>query len=336
LAHTIAPVAQLVRPVKHGFGLVVQTMLAVHAPQVPLPLQTMFVPQLVPAAMLLPSTQVIVPDEQAVMPLRHGFGLPVQAMPAVQLPQAPEPLQTRLLPQLVPAALLVPSTQVEAPVAQEVMPFLQMFGLVVQTVPAVHGTHVPPALHTMFVPQLVPGALFPVSPQTTTPVTHEVAPVLHGFAGWQATAGVHAPQMPLLHTMFVPHDVPLARFWFVSAQAIVGAHICVPAWQGLAGRQASPAVHATQTPALHTMFVPHEVPLATFPEAVQTGAPELHTMPAVRHGMPASAQVIPIVQAPHAPVALQTMFVPQLVPAGRFVPASVQVGVPVAHASVPL
>jgi hypothetical protein len=59
-------------------------------------------------------------------------------------------------------------------------------------------------------------------------------------------------------------------------------------------------------------------------------------MAAVRHGMPASVQAMPIVLAPQTPVALQTMFVPQLVPAGRFVPTSVQVGVPVAQASVPL
>ena len=95
-------------------------------------------------------------------------------------------------------------------------------------------------------------------------------------------------------------------------------------------------MHDTQAPLLHTRFVPQDVPLATFPEAVQTGAPVAHTMIAVRQGMPASVQLIPAVQAPQTPVALQTMFVPQLVPAGRFVPLSVQVGVPVAQASVPL
>jgi hypothetical protein len=159
---------------------------------------------------------------------------------------------------------------------------------------------------------------------------------LQGFGGWQGALAVQAPQAPLLHTRFVPHDVPLDRFWFVSEQVIDGAHTWVPAWHGLAGRQACPTVHPMQNPLMHTMFVPHDMPLATFPEAVQTGAPELHTMPAVRHGMPARAQVIPAVQAPQTPVALHTMFVPQFAPAGRFVPTSVQVGVPVAQASVPL
>ena len=45
----------------------------------------------------------------------------------------PPPLQTMLLPQLVPAALLLLSTHVVAPVEQDVVPFLQAaFGLFVQ------------------------------------------------------------------------------------------------------------------------------------------------------------------------------------------------------------
>jgi hypothetical protein len=52
--------------------------------------------------------------------------------------------------------------------------------------------------------------------------------------------------------------------------------------------------------------------------------------------MPVTAQLAPIVHAPQTPVGLQTMFVPQFVPGATFVPLSVQVGVPVAQASVPL
>jgi hypothetical protein len=37
----------------------------------------------------------------------------------------------------------------------------------------------------------------------------------------------------------------------------------------------------------------------------------------------------------HRAALLQTLFVPQLVPAATFVPLSVQVGVPVAQASAP-
>ena len=54
---TCVPVAQLVMPVLHGVGFVEQFEFAVHAPQVPLPLQTMLVPQLAPPGLLLSSTQ---------------------------------------------------------------------------------------------------------------------------------------------------------------------------------------------------------------------------------------------------------------------------------------
>ena len=71
--------------------------------------------------------------------------------------------------------------------------------------------------------------MFPVSTQTVTPVTHEVAPVLQWFDGWQATLGVHEPHVPLLQTMFVPQVVPFDRFCSVSEQLIAGEQTCVPA-----------------------------------------------------------------------------------------------------------
>lgn len=143
------------------------------------------------------------------------------------------------------------------------------------------------------------------------------------------------PQVPLLQTMFVPQAVPLARFRAVSVQTIDGEQVCVPAWQGFGGVQAIPAVHETQAPALHTRFVPHVVPLATFADSVQTGAPVAHDVVPVRQGLPVTAQLAPTLQAVQTAVLLQTLSVSQLVPAARFVPLSVQVGVPVAQASAP-
>ena len=96
-----------------------------------------------------------------------------------------------------------------------------------------------------------------------------------------------------------------------------------------------PAVHGTQLPVLQTMLVPHVVPLATFPDSAQTGAPVLHVVAPVRHGLPETVQDPPTVQSPQAPAALQTLFVPQLVPAATSVPLSLQTGVPVEQASVP-
>jgi hypothetical protein len=198
----------------------------------------------------------------------------------------------------------------------------------------VHDPHVP-LLHTLFVPQVVPLATLPVSAHTDAPVTHDVAPVLHTLVGWQLTPPVHETQLPVLQTLFVPQVVPLARLLPVSEQLIEGEQTVMPAWQAFAGAQARPAVQATHTPVLHTMFVPHIVPLATLPVSVHTGAPLVQTVAAVRQGLPLTVQLAPAVQETQLPEALQTLFVPQLVPAATSVVLSLQTGVPVEQESVP-
>ena len=284
---------------------------------------------------VLPSMQVIAPVVQDVVPFLHLFGLVVHALPTVQATQVPVPLQTRSVPQLVPAVLLPLSTHVCAPDAQDVVPVLQTPGLVVHAVPAVHGPQVP-LLHTWFVPHDVPFALFPISAQTGTPVTHEVVPTLHAFACVQAAPGVHAPHTPLaLQTMFVPQLVPAARFRLVSEQVMLGEQVCVPAWHGFVGVHASPAVHIMQVPVWQTMFVPHVVPLATLPDALQTGTPVVHAFAPVLQGIPVTAQLEPTVHGPQTPLPLQTMLGPQLVPAVAFAFRSVQTGAPVEQASIP-
>jgi hypothetical protein len=110
-------------------GFVVQAAPAVQAPQVPEPLQTMFIPQVVPAAVLPPSTQVIAPVEHVVVPVLQLFGLPVHGWPAVQATHEPVPLQTMFVPQLTPGDFALPSVQVIAPVAHVVTPFKHVFGL---------------------------------------------------------------------------------------------------------------------------------------------------------------------------------------------------------------
>jgi len=99
--------------------------------------------------------------------------------------------------------------------------------------------------------------------------------------------------------------------------------------------QTVPTVQAMQVPPLHTMPVPQEVPLETFPDSVQTGPPVSQTVLPVRHGLPLTLQLAPTVQLTQLPVEPQTLFVPQLVPAARSVPLSLQTGVPVEQASVP-
>jgi hypothetical protein len=146
---------------------------------------------------------------------------------------------------------------------------------------------------------------------------------------------VQEVQAPLSHTLFVPQEVPSVRLCPVSEQVIDGEQAVMPAWQTLDGVQARPAVQDTQLPPLQTMLVPQEVPLATFPDCVQTGAPLLQTMVPVRHGAPEGEHVAPAWQLTQVPVVPQTLLVPQLVPAETSFPLSLQTGVPVEQASVP-
>jgi hypothetical protein len=99
--------------------------------------------------------------------------------------------------------------------------------------------------------------------------------------------------------------------------------------------QTAPAVQDMQVPPLHTMPVPQEVPSATFPDSVQTAAPVSQDVFPVRHGLLVTVQLAPTVQLTQLPVEPQTLLVPQLVPAARSVPLSLQTGVPVAQTSVP-
>ena len=73
-------------------------------------------------------------------------------MPAVHATHAPL-LQTRLVPQVVPSAMLPFTLHTIDPVEHEYVPVWHELGEHVP--PAVHDTQLPP-LQTMFTPQLVP------------------------------------------------------------------------------------------------------------------------------------------------------------------------------------
>ena len=121
--HVAAPVAHEVMPVLHGDGFPLQPVPAVQATQVPELLQTMLVPQLVPAGLSASSRQVGTPVLHALIPLMHAAcGFVVQAWPAVHRVHWPFALQTWFAPQPLPAVFEAPSTQVCAPVAHEVTP----------------------------------------------------------------------------------------------------------------------------------------------------------------------------------------------------------------------
>ena len=56
----------------------------------------------------------------------------------------------------------------------------------------------------------MPTGRLPLAVHTEMPVAQDVTPSLHRSVGVQATPAVHDPQLPALHTMFVPQLVPLA------------------------------------------------------------------------------------------------------------------------------
>ena len=99
--------------------------------------------------------------------------------------------------------------------------------------------------------------------------------------------------------------------------------------------QAIPAVHDAHAPLLQTRFVPQEAPLATFPDSVQTATPVSQATTPVRQGLLATVQAAPVWQDTQAPLALQTLFVPQVVPTATIVFLSLHTGAPVEQVSVP-
>jgi hypothetical protein len=157
----------------------VQVPPLLQAAQVPA-LQTIPVPQVVPAALLPLSTQTDEPVAQDVAPVLHAL-VGWQVVPAVQVTHIPV-RQTRLDPQVIPSGwFVVVSAQTAAPVSQASVPLWQ--GLAGgQLAPAVQAAQVPFA-HTMLAPQAVPLGLFPEVTQAETPVAHDVVPTLQGSVG---------------------------------------------------------------------------------------------------------------------------------------------------------
>ena len=92
----------------------------------------------------------------------------MQVSPAVQALPSLQP---------VPSVLGLSSTQACPPLAQDVRPFRHWLGLVVHDSPAVHETHAPAVLQTMFMPQDEPTGLGVLLLQTTVPVEQLVIPV---------------------------------------------------------------------------------------------------------------------------------------------------------------
>jgi hypothetical protein len=333
------PVAQEYAPFLQTLGLPVQAPPAAQATQAPALLQTRSVPQPVPGVLLPPSTQVWAPVVQENVPFLQTLGLVVQEPPAVQPTQAPEPLQTRLVPQLVPADLLAPSTQVWAPVVQEVTPLLQLFGLVPHAELAVQETQVPEPLQTRLVPQPTPGAVLPPSTQVCAPVEQELVPVLQALGlPVQALPAVQEMQPPEpLQTRFTPQLAPPGLevpFTHVDAPVVQEATPLVHGF-GLPV-QLCPVAHVPQNPfPSQTWLVPQVVPAMRLPPSMQVGAPVVQeTTPALHcDGFP--PHDAPAEHITQLPEPSQTRLVPQPVPGDLALP-STQVCAPVVHEVTPL
>ena len=165
------------------------------------------------------------------------------------------------------------------------------------------------------------------------PVWQLVVPSWQGSLGWQLPPAVQLPQVPALHTLLFPHDVPFATFPVSVQTDVPVAHDVAPVRQALAGVQVVPAVQLPQAPALHTLLFPHDVPFATFPVSAQTDVPVAHDVAPVRQAFD-GVQTVPAVQLPHVP-ALHTLLFPHDVPFATF-PVSAQTDIPVTQEVAPV
>jgi hypothetical protein len=100
------------------------------------------------------------PVAQEEMPALHGVGFVEQLPPCAHETHMPDVLQTLFVPHAAPAPSVIDeSLHTATPVAQSVMPALHAVGLVLHAAFWVHAVHAPPALQTLFVPQLAPAPL---------------------------------------------------------------------------------------------------------------------------------------------------------------------------------
>lgn len=325
--HVCTPVAQDVTPDAQALRLPVQDWPSLQATHAPLPLHTIPAPHDVPGDRFPKSSQTRAPVEQPVMPVLHGFGLSVQLAFAVHATHVPVAPHTMLLPQVDPVGLMAPSAQVCAPVAQDVVPALHGFGLLLHAWPDAHATQVPPPSQTWPTPQTVPPARFAPSLQEVMLPVQLVVPSLHGVGlpvqVWLAT---QAPQKPLPSHIWPPLHGVLDDFGVPSTHSdLPVTHDVMPLRQMLGlVVQAIAAVHGTHVPLpLQTWLVPQVVPAAVVPASTQRSAPVVQSMTPVLHGAPGlSVQALPAWQVTHWPLPLQTWPMPHGVPASKLSPST--------------
>jgi hypothetical protein len=191
----------------------------------------------------------------------------------------------------------------------------------------------PEALQIEEAPQDVPsGRGTAPSTQTDDPLSQEVVAAKQEPGFWQAAPATQAMHAPPLQTWFVPQTVPFGSVVGESTQTEVPvAQEVVPVWQASGFvSQATPAVHATQLPALQTWSVPHVVPFASGVAVSRQLSPVAQDVVPARQVLGLVVQAAPGVHAVHTPPS-QTWFVPQTVPSATGVPVSSHTEEPVSH-----
>src|SRR5262249_29760430 len=144
-----------------------QSLPATQALHRPLPLQTMSVPQAVPAATLVLASMQAIDGAHVSVPLWHLF-VGWQDAPAWHVAHVPF-CPTLPVPQPVPFGLLSVSVQTGAPVVQTMLPARHGLPVTSQAMSATQLSQLP-AWQTMSVPHTVPFACRSVS------CMHDIAP----------------------------------------------------------------------------------------------------------------------------------------------------------------
>src|SRR5580700_2888679 len=143
-----------------------------------------------------------------------------------------------------------------------------------------------------------PAAPFPTTPRlvtvmlagTKTDCANKVLGANSPTTAEQGEKGVKSPKStvhaPLKQVWPPPHDVPFATLPSATQVAAPEEQEMMPVWQTLpAGLHAAPEAQLTHAPSSQTSLVPHEVPFAALPSAIQVAPPEEHETAPVWHGL---------------------------------------------------
>jgi hypothetical protein len=183
-------------------------------------------------------------------------------MPALQLTHAPA-LQTLPTSQDFPLGALPELAHRGAPLLQSILPAAQG-SVASQDIPDMQDTQDPSGAQTRLAPQLSPaGARRFVSMHLDIPPEQSSVPSWQGLAGTQGSPAAHAAQLPSLHTIPAPQEIPAGALPISRHAGVPLVQSMAPTRHGFPDRsQDVPAAHLLHVPSRQTEPTPHNVPLA--------------------------------------------------------------------------